>query len=111
MSAEGVIFREMESRAAPWEAIFLDALNKQHPGETAYYQVCHCTTKLTPQIASKQLGGVFLVCFVHSNYASIIKEVQISMAITGILGVVVCCLIELKRTATYTIGKQRRCSR
>lgn len=44
MSAEGVIFREMESRTAPWEAIFLDGLNKQHGGEPVYSQV---TTFLT----------------------------------------------------------------
>lgn len=39
MSAEGVLFREMESRAAPWENLFLEALNKQHADPNTYHLV------------------------------------------------------------------------
>lgn len=39
MSAEGVLFREMESRATPWENLFHDALNKQHSDPNTYHLV------------------------------------------------------------------------
>eukprot|EP01126_Amoeba_proteus_P024152 TRINITY_DN242_c0_g4_i1.p1 TRINITY_DN242_c0_g4~~TRINITY_DN242_c0_g4_i1.p1 ORF type:complete len:735 (-),score=133.08 TRINITY_DN242_c0_g4_i1:40-2172(-) len=91
MSAEGVIFREMESRNAPWEALFLESLNKQHEDEI-YSQVTNCYkdqgNSTQSKILSKQLGGVHLVCFVHQKFRDAISEVQTSGVVTGILGVV-----------------------